>query len=420
MALSDDREAVSLEALGEPHLPERLGSVELLGEDPRREDPQLLLRAGRRQRSLAHVVVEIEVGVVDPDRPALAEGDEAQLLAEAGDEVEAGADVLAELVLAGRRSLEDRGRGDVHVGAVSLHVQERAIEPGKPVLTHSGIFAHSPAACPASADSALERRLHGTVQVRRPCDACHTGSPTRPYLACSNGHTYADLPSRPAPARGEQGTHAATSWRQGRIGRDPPLARSGIDAVPPASPTANSAGRRESESSTMRRIRRRRRGAAALASMPVALLATRNGITIAAPPRAHRPALRLAADGPRRGEVSPRRKTSRDRRPGRARSSFPPERPAPPAWKLLDTVHTDPRGTTATGPAPTAAASPRGPRAGACVAARGRQGPLGRGPAPRQAQRGARKRRPPRGAGPAGRPPSGEGRGARPGGRRRA
>ena len=114
------------------------GAVELLGEDPRREVAQLLLGAGRRQRGLAHVVVEVEVGVVDPDRPALAEGHEAQLLAEARDEVEARGDVLAELLVAGGRALEDRRRGDVHVGALSLHVQERGVEPGEPILTHGG------------------------------------------------------------------------------------------------------------------------------------------------------------------------------------------------------------------------------------------------------------------------------------------
>ena len=101
-----------------------LRAVELLGEDPRREVAQLLLGAGRRQRGLAHVVVEVEVGVVDPDRPALVEGDEAQLLAEARHQVQARLDVVAELVVGGRRALEDDRRGDVHVGAGPLHVEE--------------------------------------------------------------------------------------------------------------------------------------------------------------------------------------------------------------------------------------------------------------------------------------------------------
>ena len=103
VALADDREAVAVEALDQPQLPERLGAVELLGEDPRRQVAELLLGARRGQRGLAHVVVEVEVGVVDPDRAALVEGHEAQLLAEARHQVQARGDVVAELLVAGRR-----------------------------------------------------------------------------------------------------------------------------------------------------------------------------------------------------------------------------------------------------------------------------------------------------------------------------
>ena len=82
MALCDDREAIALDAVDEPHLPDRLRAVEPLREDPRREVPELLLRARRRQGGVADVVVEVELGVVDPYRPALPVGDEPQLLAE--------------------------------------------------------------------------------------------------------------------------------------------------------------------------------------------------------------------------------------------------------------------------------------------------------------------------------------------------
>ena len=143
VALADDREAVVAQPLDQPQLPERLAAVELLGEDPRRQVAQLLLGAGRRQRGLAHVVVEVEVGVVDPDRAPLVEGDEAQLLAEARDQVQARGDVVAELVVGGRRALEDAGRGDVHVGAGALHVQEGSIESGQSFGAHGFIFAHS-------------------------------------------------------------------------------------------------------------------------------------------------------------------------------------------------------------------------------------------------------------------------------------
>jgi len=117
VALADDGEAVFVKALDQPQLPERLGAVELLREDPCGEVAQLLLGAGRGQRRAAYVVVEVEERVVDPDRATLVEGDEAELLAEAGDQVQARLDLVAELFMRGRRALEDDRRGDVHVGA---------------------------------------------------------------------------------------------------------------------------------------------------------------------------------------------------------------------------------------------------------------------------------------------------------------
>ena len=47
------------------------------------------------------MVGEVQVRVVDPDGPALPEGHEAQLLAEAGHEVQARLDVVAELEVGG-------------------------------------------------------------------------------------------------------------------------------------------------------------------------------------------------------------------------------------------------------------------------------------------------------------------------------
>ena len=143
VALADDREAVALEALDQPQLPERLRAVELLGEDPRGEVAQLLLGAGGGEGGLADVVVEVEVGVVDPDRAALAEGDEAELLAEAGDEVQARLDVVAELFVGRRRAVEEDHRGDVHVGAASLHMEECGVESGQAICAHGLIFAHA-------------------------------------------------------------------------------------------------------------------------------------------------------------------------------------------------------------------------------------------------------------------------------------
>ena len=68
--LRHDREAVVLEALHQPHLPQRLRAVELLREHPARELLQLAVVAGRGQGGMAHVVLDVEPRVVDPHRAA--------------------------------------------------------------------------------------------------------------------------------------------------------------------------------------------------------------------------------------------------------------------------------------------------------------------------------------------------------------
>ena len=60
--------------LDQPDLPDRLAAVQALREDPRRERSQLLLAARGREGGVADVVVEVQVGVVDPDGAALARG----------------------------------------------------------------------------------------------------------------------------------------------------------------------------------------------------------------------------------------------------------------------------------------------------------------------------------------------------------
>ena len=68
VGLADDREAVVLEPVDQPQLPQRLGPVEALGEGAGGEVAQLLLAAGGGEGGVADVVVEVQVGVVDPDR----------------------------------------------------------------------------------------------------------------------------------------------------------------------------------------------------------------------------------------------------------------------------------------------------------------------------------------------------------------
>ncbi len=124
MGLRDQGEAALAEPLDEPQLPERLGPVELLGEDASRHPAEHVLVAGRGEGRVAHVVAEVELGVVDPERPAGLGRRERQLLAVPGHEVQAAVDVVEEVLVARGRPLEDRHAADVHVARRRLVGQE--------------------------------------------------------------------------------------------------------------------------------------------------------------------------------------------------------------------------------------------------------------------------------------------------------
>ena len=133
VALGHEGEAAALDLVDQPHLPQRLRAVEALGEHPGRQGQQLGLVAGGRERGVADVVAEVELRIVDPLRPALSERDRAQLLAEAGDQVQARLDVLTELVVGRRRALEQGRRGDVHVRRAVLEVEKRGVEAAEAI-----------------------------------------------------------------------------------------------------------------------------------------------------------------------------------------------------------------------------------------------------------------------------------------------
>ena len=134
MRLRQHREAPVRETLDEPQLPQRPAAVERLGEHAAREPLQLALAAGAGQRRVAHVVADLEVGIVDPHRAALAERHERQPLAVAGHEVQSRLDRLDQLVIRRGGAVEHRAARHVHVRRVALEMQKRAVEPGQPVL----------------------------------------------------------------------------------------------------------------------------------------------------------------------------------------------------------------------------------------------------------------------------------------------
>ena len=128
VGLGDDREAVVLEPVHEPRLPERLGAVEALGEDPPRERAELLDRPRRGQGGLAHVVGEVEERVVDPEGPPEAVGREGELLAVARRQVQPPANVLEQRVVGRGGAVEGEDGAHVHVGGLVLLGEEGGVE----------------------------------------------------------------------------------------------------------------------------------------------------------------------------------------------------------------------------------------------------------------------------------------------------
>ena len=122
-----------LEPLHHPVLPQRLGPVERLGGDPGRQQQQLLLATRGRKRGLAHVVVEVEAGVVDPQGAAGLERGSGQLLAIARDQLQAPPHVLQVVLEGGRRPLKHQHAADVHVRVIPFPMQECRVDRGQPV-----------------------------------------------------------------------------------------------------------------------------------------------------------------------------------------------------------------------------------------------------------------------------------------------
>jgi hypothetical protein len=108
MGLRDDREPFSGETLHEPELPERLRAVQLLREHTRRQVAELLLGAGRGERRVANVVLEVERRIVDPALAPEAGRRRGELLPIARHEVQPGADVVQHVAKRRRRPLEPR------------------------------------------------------------------------------------------------------------------------------------------------------------------------------------------------------------------------------------------------------------------------------------------------------------------------
>jgi hypothetical protein len=139
MDLRDDGEPVAaVEALDDPHLPERLRAIELLRDDATGEALQLLVVARPGQARVPDVVVDVEVLVIDPRRMAI-DGHVEEDLAIAWDQMKPRRDVFADAgdvdaTVGGAKRARVVGRGapDVHVvGRLSAIRNELSKNPSR-------------------------------------------------------------------------------------------------------------------------------------------------------------------------------------------------------------------------------------------------------------------------------------------------
>ena len=95
MDLRDDGESIPLQAVDDPHLPERLPAIQELGDDPPAETLQLSFITRVGKVGMPQVVVEVEGRIIDPDRIAF-DRDELHSLAIAGDPMKPGGHVATD------------------------------------------------------------------------------------------------------------------------------------------------------------------------------------------------------------------------------------------------------------------------------------------------------------------------------------
>jgi hypothetical protein len=130
--LGDHPDPAALEPLGQPHLPQGAAAVELAARHVGGEVAQLADAAGGGERGPPHVQVDVEVGVVEPDRVVEVERHWREPPAELGDEVhplpQEVLHLLERVAARHRGGVEDHERRHVHVVGRRLPVEEGRVE----------------------------------------------------------------------------------------------------------------------------------------------------------------------------------------------------------------------------------------------------------------------------------------------------
>ena len=169
MDLPDRRDAPAGEPFEEPELPERMASIERDARDPRDDGVHLARPPRRGHGGLPHVVVEIEIGILDPHGMMEAERYFDQATPERGQEMEPRAEIrldARERVLHRGRGLEHGDLDRVHVERRRLHVEEASVDAGQ-ALHRQAPF-----------------RAKGTSRRRRESTGYGSSAPRRSRVAC--------------------------------------------------------------------------------------------------------------------------------------------------------------------------------------------------------------------------------------------
>ena len=126
MALGDQSKTPVVNSLDEPELPQRLASVKSPRQQLAGQLGQLGFAAGAGQRRLTHVVLELEMRIVDPHRQAHVEGGRCDQLAVARHVIQARAHAFGERLKVGWGTLEKQDAAGVHVQRTAVLEFEQA------------------------------------------------------------------------------------------------------------------------------------------------------------------------------------------------------------------------------------------------------------------------------------------------------
>ena len=151
---------------------------------------------------MAHVVVDVEVRIVDPDRPAEVTGHPLDHLPVAGDVAELAGDHGHQVLDARRRPLEDPDGRDVHVADTVLDGQEGRVEGTQPV-THTPNATWNPSGPPGPRGPGM---AGGTVGL-----CVNAPGPTAPIMLST--WSVRESPARPVRRASMPAPSLACWWR---------------------------------------------------------------------------------------------------------------------------------------------------------------------------------------------------------------